>query len=476
MSQDTQGVTEQGPAVETIVGSRIAAAREAMAEVSDYDQSEADELARAVAWAIYRADHAESLVETTLSVTGLGNAADKRTKLRGRVKGILDDALDVPSVGRVPTDRDGVVEFARPVGVVGGVVPSTNPAPTVVNLAILALNGRNALVVSTSPAGLAPVEEAVEYIRTELAAVGAPRDLVQVLPRPASKAKTRALLSQADLVQVTGSADNVAAGQASGTPNYCVSAGNPVAVVDGSADIEATAAALVPSASFDEGIACVAESCAVAPAGTYDDLRAELRAAGGFLCDRAETAALRETLFNDGHLDREAIGLPAPDLATKAGFGDAVGADADLLVVEPDDVATDPLVTECLAPVLGTIAVADRDDAFGVAERVLDREGAGHSAAVHTDDRSVGTAAGCRLDVCRVVVNQPTAAAGGTFDNGLTHAYSLGGGTWAGNQLAENLSVHHFVQTTRVAFAEDPDEPRAEAVFGDYEQFDADQV
>lgn len=448
------------------VTERVRAARDAMAEIREYDQGAADELARAAGRGVYREENAESLVETTLRETGIGNRGDKVEKTRKRVKGILSDALAEPTVGRIGSDRDGVVEIAKPVGVVGALVPSTNPAPTTANLAVLALKGRNALVVSASPAGTPPVVEAVEYIRDELAAVGAPRDLVQTVPRPASKAKAAALTDLADLVQVTGSAANVAMGETSGTPNYCVSEGNPVAIVGEGADLDRVADAVTVGAAYDEGLACVCESCLVAVGDSYDRLLDRLTAAGAYRCDEDETDRVRETLFPDGDLDRSAIGRPAGELAAAAGIETEAARSADVLAVEPDGVEADPLATECLAPVLATVPAPTFEAAIDAAETVLEREGAGHSAAVHTTDREAAVRAGRRLPVCRMVVNQPNLGSGGSFENGLTHTLSMGGGTWAGNQIGHNLSARDFVQTTRVAFRTGDEEPPASDVFG----------
>jgi sulfoacetaldehyde dehydrogenase len=290
---------------------------------------------------------------------------------------------------------------------------------------------------------------------------------VQVLPEPASKAKSNALLEQADLVQVTGSTANVRAGQESGTPNYCVSAGNPIALVDEGVDLDRVAADVVDSAAYDEGTACIAESCAVAPATVYDEFRERLFAHGGYRMDAVEADRLRETLFPDGEgPDRAALGLPAPDLAAEAGVD--VPGRTTALVVEPDGLDTDPFVTECLSPVLATLSVKDFEAALNVAERVLDREGAGHSVAVHTDDRARAVRVGRRLGVCRMVVNQPNLGSAGMPDNGLIHTLSMGGGTWAGNQLAGNLSHREFIQTTRVAFPTDGESADDAAVFGPY--------
>jgi sulfoacetaldehyde dehydrogenase len=459
-------------AAAAVVDDCVTAAREAMGAVSNYDQTDTDQLTRAVAWAVYRSDHTESLIETTMAATGMGDPADKREKLRDRTKGILLDTLGEPSVGEIPCDREGVVELAKPVGVVGGLVPSTNPAATGVNLAILALKGRNALVLSASPDGYPTAAEAVEYMREQLAEMGAPRNLVQILPGEPSKEKARALLNQADLAQVTGSAANVQAGQESGTPNYCVSEGNPVAVVDESVDLQRVAESIPGSATYDGGTACIAESCAVVHETVFDSFRQYLTDANAYWCDEEDTARLRERLFPEGttHPDRALVGRPATQIAEAAGV--SVPADTSLLVVEPADVVDDPLVTECLAPLLAVVPVSDFDEGLAVTTEILDREGAGHSVAVHTDDREKAVAAGRDLDVCRMVVNQPNLASSGTVTNGLTHSLSMGGGTWAGNQLAENLSYRQFIQTTRVAFRTDAEEPSDAAVFGSFVEDD----
>lgn len=464
MTEPTEPAT--GDDARAAVEERVSAAREAMAAIRDYDQAAANELARAAGRAVYRAEHAESLVETTLRETGIGNRRDKVEKTRKRVKGILSDALAEPTVGRVESDRDGVVEIAKPVGVVGGLVPSTNPAPTTANLAVLALKGRNALVVSASPSGTPPVTEAVEYIREELAAIGAPQDLVQAVPRPASKAKASALTDLADLVQVTGSAANVAIGETSGTPNYCVSEGNPVVLVGDGADLDRVAETVTFGAAYDEGLACVCESCLVATEDRYERLRERLASAGAYRCDEGETDRVRATLFPDGDLDRSAIGRPAGELAAAAGIETEAARSADVLAVELDGVEADPLATECLAPVLATVSAPAFEAAIDVAETVLKREGAGHSAAVHTTDRAAAVRAGRRLPVCRMVVNQPNLGSAGSFENDLTHTLSMGGGTWAGNQIDHNLSARDFVQTTRVTFPTSNREPSAAEVFG----------
>ena len=214
----------------------------AMAKIDDYDQARTDKLVQAAAWAVYPDERAREISEVAVETTGLGNVEDKISKKQRKTKGTLSDILGEPSVGVVDRDEEsGLVEIAKPVGVVGAVVPSTNPGATPANLAMMALKGRNAVVLSPSPGGVETCELVVDYIHEELDKVGAPTNLVQMVPRPIDKATTYELMDRVDLLQVTGSASNVERGEQSGTPNYCVGEGNAVSVVDSTADLPATA-------------------------------------------------------------------------------------------------------------------------------------------------------------------------------------------------------------------------------------------
>lgn len=436
-----------------------------MDRIADYDQAAADDLARAVTLAVYRESRARRIAERTVADTGMGTVADKQRKLRGRMLAVLEDTLDTPTVGEVPSDRPGVTAYARPVGVVGALIPSTNPAPTVANVALLALRGRNAVVFSAAPSSLGVVQHTVTAIRGELTRLGAPAELVQVLPAPANKARAHELLERADLVQVTGSSANVAAGERCGTPNYCVGEGNLVAVVDETVTPERVADDIVAGLTFDNSITCVGESNLVVHEGVIDQLLAALESRGGYRCSAAERDRLETALFPDGSLNRSLVGAPASDLAAAADIDTAAPGDADgestaapsddpeFLLVEATGVGPDhPLTGEKLTNVLTVHRVASFPAALTHTGRLLEYEGAGHSCVVHTSESVRAERAGQELPVCRLAVNQTALGPAGTATNGLHTTYSLGGGPWAGNQLEENLSAEQFITTTRVAY------------------------
>ena len=433
----------------------IERAREAMADIADYDQSQADNLARAVGWAVYEESRCRELSEIAVETTGLGDVEDKFAKKRRKIPGALDGMLGEQTVGVVDVDEENnLVEIGKPVGVVGAVVPSTNPGATPTLLAMMAVKSRNAIILSPSPRGLAVCETVVEYIHEQLDRVGAPRDLVQMLPPPVNKEKTYALMDQADLLQVTGSADNVRAGQESGTPNYCVGKGNPVGIVDETADIEAAAERIATSKSFDNSTSCSSEGNIAVVESVYGETIDALEAAGGYMCDDDQRERLRELLFPDGHgsLNSDTLATPPAELTEMAGIDDPAAADADFLMVRGQGTGREyPLSGEKITPVLNVFEVGDIDEAVDLTQEVLDYEGAGHSASLHTTDEKRAVEVGKRIDVARFLVNQiHSFSNGGRYDNGLGSTLSEGGGTWGGNQLDENVTFEQFYQTTTV--------------------------
>jgi len=213
-------------------------AREAQRAFADVSQERADEAVRALAWSLYKPEHARALAELAVADTGLGNIADKIVKKQRKTFGTLRDLLRARSVGIIEEDEaKGLVKYAKPVGVIGAVTPSTNPGVTPVNKTMMALKGRNAMVIAPSPLGYRTTATAVDYMRAELMKIGLPADLVQILPAPVTKDSTRALMEAVDLIVVTGSQDNVRRAYSSGTPAIGVGAGNVPVIIDESADL-----------------------------------------------------------------------------------------------------------------------------------------------------------------------------------------------------------------------------------------------
>lgn len=472
MMSSTQVSQQQDtPDARATVAALVARARAAQAEYEQYDQKQVDEVVTAVAWALVHPERNHRLSEQAVETTGLGNVEDKITKNRRKTMGLLRDLQQAKSVGVIQELPElGLVEIARPVGVVGAVVPSTNPAATPTNKTINALKGRNAIILAPSPKGQAVCTLLLEFMHAELDRVGAPRDLVQQLPTPVSKATTYELMNQVDLVVVTGSQNNVRSAYSSGTPAIGVGAGNVPVIIDESADLEDAAQKITASKTFDNATSCSSENSLVILDAVYESAIAALERSGGVMLTADEKRQLEEAMWIDGSLSRHIIARKAPEIAQIAGLKRPELQSATFFMVEEQHVGQDyPFSGEKLSPVLAVYRAKDFETAFEQTHRLLDHQGKGHSCGIHTDDDAHVRRLGLEMPVCRVIVNQAHAFAnGGNFDNGLPFSLSMGCGTWGKNSISDNLNYRHYLNTTRISRTIEPNEPTTEDLFGIY--------
>jgi sulfoacetaldehyde dehydrogenase len=452
------------------VDALVVRARAAMDAFANPDQAAVDDAVTALAWSVYKLDHARELAERAVSDTGLGNVADKITKNQRKTFGTLRDLTRVKSVGIIEEIPElGLVKYAKPVGVVAAVTPSTNPSATPVNKTMMAVKGRNAVIIAPSPAGQSTTARTVELMRIALASIGAPADLVQILPAPVTKSSTQALMEAADLVVVTGSQNNVRAAYRSGTPAIGVGAGNVPVIVDETADLDAAAAKICASKTFDNATSCSSENSVVIVDAVYDAAIRALAAVGGYRTSDEEKDSIARTLWVDGRLNRNVIAKDAETFARAAGLGDAAQR-AKFFLVEDDDVGPGhPFSDEKLSLVLTVYRVASFADAIDRVRAILNFKGRGHSCGIHTTDPSRAHELAATLDVARVLVNMAhTFGNGGGFDSGLNFTLSMGCGTWQGNSISENLSYRHFLNITHLATTIPEDKPSEAELFGDY--------
>ena len=460
--------SEQTP--EQVIATLMDNARAAMSAFADANQAQVDEAVTALAWAIYEPGRAHELAELAVEDTGLGNVDSKVIKNTRKTFGCLRDLSRVKSVGVIEELPElGLVKYAKPVGVVAAVTPSTNPAATPVNKTMFSIKGRNAVIIAPSPAGLRTTTRTVEYMRAELVRVGAPADLVQVIPAPVNKALTQALMDAADLIVVTGSQNNVRRAYSSGTPAIGVGAGNVPVVIDETADFASAAEKICASKCFDNATSCSSENSVIILDSVYEQAMTALAEAGGYRCSADEKELVRDTLWVDGHLNRHVIAKDADVLAKLCGLSEQAQQSRFLMVEEGDVDADSKFADEKLALVLTVYRARDFDHAVSQLDQILDVCGKGHSLGIHTADQSHATRLAEELDVVRVLVNQAhTFGNGGGFDNGLNFTLSMGGGTWAGNSISDNLNYKHFINVTHLVNTIAQDKPSEEALFGDY--------
>ena len=477
MSTSTPSGNSANPAaaaadtVRAQVAACVARAREAQRAYDNFTQEQVDEVVLAVGWAIMEPSRNRALAELAVADTGLGNVEDKVIKNHRKTLGLLRDLRGSKSVGVISEDKaKGVIEIARPVGVVGAVTPSTNPAATPANKILNALKGRNAIILSPSPKGYSTSTLLLRYIADELDRIGAPRDLVQQLPAPVSKAATLELMRQVDLVVVTGSQNNVRAAYESGTPAIGVGAGNVAVIVDETADAAQAANKIRRSKTFDNATSCSSENSVVIVDAMYDAMLQALAAEGGVLLDAAQKQRLQQTMWPSGKLSPAVTAKAAPVIAALAGLQGPRFETARFLMVEDSGVGHDhPFSGEKLSPVLTVYRARDFEHAQQIVRAIYAHEGAGHSIGLHSQRPERAMQLGLGMPACRVIVNQAHCfATGGSFDNGLPFSLSMGCGTWGRNSISDNLNYKHFLNITRIASPCTPDEPSIDDMFGAY--------
>ena len=451
---------------------RIAQARFA----TEPKQIRYDQAALATAWALIEPARNRELATLAVQTTGLGNVADKITKNHRKTLGLLYDLQGAQTCGILREDpATGLTEIARPMGVIGAVLPSTNPVATPTNNIINALKCGNAIVLSPSPKGAEVCARLLGHIHTEFTKVGLDHDLVQMLPAPLSKGKTQRLMEIVDLLVVTGSQDNVRRAYSSGTPALGVGVGNVTVIVDETADITDAAQKIARSKCFDNATSCSSENSLIVVEAIYDALIDQLTTRGGRWLDAQNTQRLKNALFQDGRLNPRFIARDIDPMMTEAGVEVNAPDRAEFLMISGEGIGHDfPESGEKLSRVLSIYRAPDFEAAQALAAQMLGHQGAGHSVGIHTKDDQRPLSLGHELPTCRVIVNQAHCfATGGSFDNGLPFSLSMGCGSWGKNAIGENLNYRHFMNITRVVRVIPEDEPSLDEIFGDYWQASA---
>ena len=435
------------------------------------DQTRYDMAAFAAAWALMEPGRNEELATMAVETTGLGNIKDKITKNHRKTLGVLRDIKESKTCGVISDDPDtGITEIARPIGVIGAVVPSTNPVATPTNNVINALKCGNAVILSPSPKGVEVCEKLIGYIHAELDKIGIDRDLVQMVPAPVSKVKAQRLMETADLLVVTGSQNNVHRAYSSGTPAIGVGAGNVSVIVDETADLDAAAAKITASKTFDNSTSCSSENAIIVVDAVKSRLVEALDRAGGRLVQGADSDKLKTALFGGGAINRAMLAQDIDKVLQVADLDLDEPENIKFLVVEADGIGADfPESGEKLSLVTSLYSARDFAHAKNIAIDIMVHIGAGHSVGIHTGDDDRAMELGAEMPTCRVIVNQAHCfATGGSFDNSMPFSLSMGCGSWGGNSIDENFNHRHLMNITKVVRTIEPNEPSVADVFQDY--------
>ena len=449
----------------------IEQAKSAQTEFEKAEQEVVDELITGLAWALINPETNLSLSNQAVKDTGLGNSVDKFNKNYRKTLGLLRDLKNAPSVGVIKEiPQKGLVEIARPVGIIGALTPSTNPIATPLNNTLNAIKGRNAIILAPSPKGEAVCELIVEILQGVLVQLGHPKYLIQKIPSPVSKDLTNKLMEFVDMVVVTGSQKNVSSAYRSGTPAIGVGVGNVAVIIDETAEMTPTAKKIVTSKTFDNATSCSSENSLVIVDEVYENALKALQEEGGVLLDRIETQELRDNLWIQGKLNPHLIAKSACDIAKLVGLQRPEMKQAKMLMVEENGTGHEhPFSGEKLSPVLTLYRADNFETACQRIIELYEFQGKGHSVGIHSKNEKRPLEMGLKLPACRVIVNQPHClATGGSFGNGMPFSLSMGCGTWGKNSISDNLNYRHFLNIVRVVHPLNPIEPSEEEIFGDF--------
>ncbi len=441
--------------------------RRAQAQIEHYSQEEVDRLVKAMALSIVNEESSRRISELAVEESQFGNYDGKYTKLQKKVRGTLRDLNKVKSVGIIEEDKErGIIKVAKPVGVVGALVPCTNPEATPVIKAMNAVKGKNAIIFAPHPRTKKTNTLIINTMRSALKKYGAPEDLLIPIEEPSMEASGE-LMRQCDLVVATGGSGMVKAAYSSGTPAYGVGAGNAVIVVDETADLKEAANKIMLSKTFDYATSCSSDNSIVVVESIYDDLMKSLEAEGGYLANGEEKEKVKNALWVDGHLNRHIIAQPAAKIAEIAGL--SMPQEKTFIMVEETGVGPEyPFSEEKMSVVLAVYKVKDFDAAIDKVNEITSHQGSGHSCGLYTYDEDRIKEIGLRTNTSRVMIRQPQCFGNsGNWDNGMPFTLTLGCGTWGGNIASENITYKHFINVTWVSSPIEPVVPTDEELFGD---------
>lgn len=429
----------------------IEEARKAQAYYNaNFDQDAVNAVAKAVLKTVF--DNAEMLAKMAVEETKMGIYEDKVAKNKGKSKGVWYNIKDKKSVGILNIDeRTGMFEIAKPMGVVAGVTPMTNPIVTPMSKIAFALKTKNAIIISPHPHSKECSGKTVELIKAAIAPLGVPDAMVQIVKEPSIE-KTQELMKLCDVTVATGGMAMVKSAYSSGKPSYGVGAGNVQVIIDRNYNVEDAAKKVVTGRSFDNGIICTGEQSFIYPREEREQVLAAFEKAGAYIAKGDEREKIINAIFQDGHTARDVVGQFPQFIAKKAGI--TIPDTAKVIVVESNGshAQGDPISKEKMCPVLGAFPYDSFEEAVKIAYDNLSMEGSGHSAAIHSHSQANIIKAGSELNVSRLVVNAVSATtAGGHIQNGLAVTNTLGCGSWGNNSISENFTYKHLLNVTRIA-------------------------
>lgn len=437
-----------------VLDSTIAAVAAAQRRYASYPQEEVDRIFRAAATAANR--ERVRLAALAVEETGMGVVEDKVIKNHFAAEYIYNKYKDTPTAGVVDRDAaQGITKLAEPLGVIAGVIPTTNPTSTAIFKTLIALKTRNGIVISPHPRAKGCTVEAARVVLEAAVAAGAPEGIIGWLAEPTVPDTDRLMKHPSiALILATGGPGMVRAAYSSGKPALGVGAGNTPAIIDETADIPLAVSSIILSKTFDNGVICASEQSVIVHEAVYDAVVQEFRTRGALFVQGADRDKLGSLILAEGRINAAIVGQSARTIATMAGIDAPQGV--KVLIAETDRVAADePFAYEKLSPVLAMYRVAGFDAAVERAEELVRFGGLGHTSVLYTAPRNADRISrfAAAMATGRVLVNTPSSqgAIGDLYNFKLEPSLTLGCGSWGGNSVSENVGVKHLMNIKTVA-------------------------
>ena len=431
----------------------IARVRAAQKIYATYSQEKVDEIFKAASLAANRARI--PLAKQAVEETGMGVVEDKIIKSHYASEFIYNAFKAVKTCGVIERDEAaGIEKIAEPVGVIGAVIPTTNPTSTAIFKTLIALKTRNGVVISPHPRAKNSTIAAAKVVLDAAVEAGAPKDIIGWIAAP-SLPKTNLLMKESDLILATGGPGMVKAAYSSGTPALGVGAGNTPAIIDETADLTLAVSSIIHSKTFDNGMICASEQSVIVLDSVYDEVKALFRKMGCHLLSNVELDKTRKTILINGALNAKIVGQKPVTIAALAGF--KVDDDTKILIGEVESVElSEEFAHEKLSPVLAMYRAKDIQDAFQKAEKLVADGGYGHTSSIYLDEINEKEKVAeftSRMKTCRILVNTPSSQGGigDIYNFKLAPSLTLGCGSWGGNSVSENVGVKHLINIKTVA-------------------------
>ena len=431
----------------------IASVRAAQQKFATYTQEQVDAIFRAAAMAANKARI--PLAKLAVEETGMGIVEDKVIKNHFASEYIYNAYRDTKTCGVIEEDAIyGTKKIADPIGVIGAVIPTTNPTSTAIFKTLLALKTRNGIIISPHPRAKNSTIAASRLVLEAAVAAGAPEGIIAWIDVP-SLDMTNLLMKESDIILATGGPGMVKAAYSSGKPALGVGAGNTPAIIDDTADILLAVNSIIHSKTFDNGMICASEQSVIVMESIYDAVKAEFAKRGCYFLTDDETEKVRKTIIINGALNSKIVGQKPVTIAALAGV--TVPESTKILIGEVESVElSEEFAHEKLSPVLAMYKAKDFEDAVSKAEQLVADGGYGHTSSIYLNaltEKAKLDEFSARMKTCRIVVNTPSShgGIGDLYNFRLAPSLTLGCGSWGGNSVSENVGVKHLLNIKTVA-------------------------